>query len=175
MNRLAVLTLATQFGFATLSLAHPGSGIVVDAQGNVFVSDINRGLLKFSPDGKATVVLKEAGHWLAVDDEKKFARMDFQKSEHWPRWFKHRNAPGSELALISDGGSPLVIHRDGNLYFVCDDERMIPAGLQIGRLSPEGKLALVAPGLKARADELGGIKGLASGADDSLYAITPGA
>ncbi len=175
MKCLAVLTLAAQLGFATLSLAHPGSGIVVDAQGNVFVSDINRGLLKFSPDGKVTVVLSAAGHWLAVDAGKKFAGMDFQKSEHWPRWFKHRNPPGSELMLISDGGSPLVIHRDGNLYFVCDDERMIPAGLQVGRLSPAGKLALVAPGLKARAHELGGIKGLACGADDSLYAITPGA
>ena len=175
MNRVAVLTLAAQFGLATLSLAHPGSGIVVDGQGNVFVSDINRGLVKFSPDGKVSVVLREAGHWLTVDADKKFAGMDFQKSGHWPRWFKHRNPPGSELALISDGGSPLVIHRDGNLYFVCDDERMIPAGLQVGRLAPDGKLALVAPGLKARTIQLGGIKGLASGPDDALYAITPGA
>ena len=145
------------------------------------MSDINRGLLRFSPDGKVSVALREAGHWLAVDTAKRFAGMDFEKSEHWPRWFKHRNPPGSELALISDGGSPLVIHRNGNLYFVCDDdfvcddERMIPVGLQIGRLSPDGKLALVAPGLKVRAEELGGIKGLASGPDDSLYAATPGA
>jgi hypothetical protein len=155
--------------------AHPGSGIVVDSQGNVFVSDINRGLLKFTPQGNVSVVLNEAGHWLAIDPEKKFARVDFEKSQHWPRWFKHRNPPGSELALISDGGSPLVIHRDGNLYYVCNDEKMIPGGLQIGRLTPEGKLALVVPSLKARADELGGIKGLACGPDDSLYATTPGA
>jgi len=155
--------------------AHPGSGIMVDSQGNVFVGDINRGLLKFAPDGKVTVVLKEAGHWLTADADKKFAGMDFQKSVHWPRWFKHRNPPGSDLALISDGGSPLVVHRDGNLYFVCDDERMVPAGLQIGRLSPDGKLALVSPTLKPRADELGGIKGLAAGPGDSLYAVTPGA
>jgi hypothetical protein len=52
---------------------------------------------------------------------------------------------------------------------------MVPGGLQIGRLSPDGKLALVAPGLKTFADELGGIKGLASGPDDSLYAVCPGA
>jgi hypothetical protein len=155
--------------------AHPGSGVVVDSQGNVFVSDINRGLLKFAPSGNVSVVLNEAGHWLAIDSEKKFARVDFEKSEHWPRWFKHRNPPGSELALISDGGSPLVIHRDGNLYYVCNDEKMIPGGLQIGRLTPDGKLALVVPSLKTRADELGGIKGLACGADDSLYATTPGA
>lgn len=167
--------VALRIGSASLSLAHPGSGIAVDAQGNVLVADINRGLLKFTPDGKVNVVLKEAGHWLAVDADKKFAGMDFQKSVHWPRWFKHRNPSGSELTFISDGGSPLAIHRDGNLYYVCDDERMVPGGLQIGRLSPEGKLALVAPTLKARASELGGLKGLASAPDDSLYAITPGA
>ena len=155
--------------------AHPGSGIVVDSRGNVFVADINRGLLKFTPQGSVSVVWKDAGHWLAVDGERKFARMNFEKSEHWPRWFKHRNPPGSELALISDGGSPLVIHRDGNLYYVCNDEKMVPGGLQIGRLSPDGKLALVAPSLRPRANELGGLKGLAPGPDDSLFAVTPGA
>lgn len=94
---------------------------MVDSQGNVLVSDINRGLLKFSPDGKVSVVLREAGHWLAVDAGKKFTTMDFQKSDHWPRWFKHRNPSSTKRKLISDGGSPLVIHRDGNLYYVCDD------------------------------------------------------
>lgn len=145
------------------------------SQGNLFVADINRGLLKFTPDGKVSVVMKEAGHWLTVEAGGKFAGMEFQKSDHWPRWFKHRNPPGAELALISDGGSPLVIHRDGNLYYVCTDERMVPGGLQIGRLSPDGKLALVAPNMVASIDELGGIKGLASGPDDSLYAVSPGA
>jgi hypothetical protein len=161
--------------FSSGVLAHPGSGIVVDSRGDVFVADISRGLLKFTPDGKVTVVLPEAGHWLTLDGDKKFARMDFQRSDHWPRWFKHRNPPGSEIALVSDGGSPLVIHRDGNLYYVANDEQMIPGGLQIGRLSPDGTLTLVAPTLKARAQQLGGIKGLASGPDDSIYAVTPGA
>ena len=51
----------------------------------------------------------------------------------------------------------------------------MPGGLQIGRLSPEGRLALISPQMKARVDELGGIKGLASGPDGSLYATCPGA
>ena len=174
LSRSLVFLLAAVSSLNVVS-AHPGSGIVVDSQGNVFVSDINRGLLKFTPDGKVEVVLKEAGHWLALDSDRKFAAMDFQKSDHWPRWFKHRNPPGSELKLISDGGSPLVIHRDGNLYYVCNDEQMIPGGLQVARLSPDGKLALVAPTLRARAKELGGLKGLATAPDDSLYATTPGA
>jgi len=171
----SILFLLTYVLVSLQSHAHPGSGIVVDSQGNVFVSDINRGLLKFGADGKVSVVLKEAGHWLAVDANRKFTRMEFEKSDHWPRWFKHRTWPDAPLALISDGGSPLVIHRDGNLYYVCNDERMIIGGLQIGRLTPGGKLTLVAPDMKARVDELGGIKGLATGPGDSLYATTPGA
>jgi sugar lactone lactonase YvrE len=175
MKSLRAVVFVVLMQLVSTALAHPGSGIVVDGHGNIFVSDINRGLLKFSPDGKVSVALKEAGHWLAVDSEKKFARMDFQKSDHWPRWFKHRNPPGSDLALISDGGSPLVVHRDGSLYYVCNDEQMIPGGLQVARLSPDGKLALVAPTLKARAMELGGLKGLATAPDDSLYATTAAA
>lgn len=173
MNTVLVLILVSTFLYG--AYAHPGSGIVVDSQGNVFVSDINRGLLKFSRDGQVTVVMKEAGHWLALDARGAFAQMTFEQSSHWPRWFKHRNPPGSGMALISDGGSPLVIHRDGKLYYVCNDERMIPGGLQIARLSPDGNLALIAPGLKSRVDELGGIKALTSGPGDSLYALTPGA
>jgi len=175
MKRLFLSIVAAWGLFSLGGSAHPGSGIVVDAQGNAFVADINRGLVKFSADGKVSVVLREAGHWLALDAGGKLARMEFEKSAHWPRWFKHRNPPGSELKLISDGGSPLVIHRDGNLYYVCGDERMVPGGLQIGRLSPDGKLALLSPQMKARVDELGGIKGLAAGPDDSLYATCPGA
>lgn len=174
MKSLLLLTVAACTLLPFVAPAHPGSGIVVDSQGNAFVADINRGMLKFSPDGKVAVVLKEAGHWLALDADRKFARMEFEKSSHWPRWFKHRNPPGAGLALISDGGSPLVIHRDGNLYYACNDEGMVPGGMQIGRLSPDGKLSLVAPGMKAQMDELSGIKGLASGPDDSLYVVTLG-
>ena len=34
--------------------AHPGSGIVVDEKGNVFVADINTGLWRIDTDGKLT-------------------------------------------------------------------------------------------------------------------------
>ena len=39
--------------------AHPSSGIVVDGQGNVFFSDLSRGLLKVDPQGKVTTISKE--------------------------------------------------------------------------------------------------------------------
>ena len=97
--------------------AHPGSGIVVDGDGNVFVADVNTGLWKIDTDGTVGHVHQEAGHWLALDAAGSFARVDFTKSDHWPRWFKRRTPDGAKPALLTDGGSPLVVHRDGNLYY----------------------------------------------------------
>src|SRR5206468_10623630 len=91
----------------------------------------------------------------------------------WPGWFKRRAPAGAHPALITDGGSPLVVAADGDLYFVCDDERMIPAGLQIGRLTPAGKATLVYPELRRISEGLGGIKGLAIGPDGSFFISYP--
>lgn len=165
---LLVLTICTIF--VSLSLAHPSSGIVVDQKGRVYFSDLSRGLLMIDERGKVTTVYKEGGHWLALDKLGSFSRVNFETSKHWPRWFKRRTPINVKPVLIGDGGSPLVVGQDGNLYFVCDDERMIPAGLQIGRLSPDGKETLLNPSLLQMSEKLGGIKGLASGPDGSLYA-----
>jgi hypothetical protein len=161
--------------FVTRARAHPSSGIVVDQKGQVFLSDTIHGLLTIDAKGELTAINKEGGHWLALDRKGAFSRMEFEKSPHWPRWFKRRTPAGAVPALITDGGSPLVVSGDGNLYYVSSDEKMVPGGLQISRLSPEGKLALLAPTLREATEKLGGIKGLASGPDDSLYAACPGA
>ena len=166
---LFLLILTIFAVFAGLSLAHPSAGIVVDQKGQVFFSDLFRGLLMIDARGKVTTVYKEGGHWLALDKTGSFSRVNFEKSKHWPRWFKRRTPANVKPALIGDGGSPLVVGQDGNIYFVCDDERMIPGGLQIGRLSPDGKETLLNPSLRQTSEKLGGIKGLASGPDGSLY------
>jgi hypothetical protein len=155
------------------AVAHPGSGIVVDELGQVFFADLSRGLIEIDSNGNATTVHKEGGHWLALDPRGSFSRVQFAMSDHWPRWFKRRTPDGVAPALITDGGSPLVIGRDGNLYYACDDEQMIPGGLQIGRLSPDGKLTLVNPKLREIGEKLHGIKGLACGPDGALYATYP--
>lgn len=167
---LFLLVVAICAVFVRLSFAHPSSGIVVDKKGQVYFSDLFRGLLKVDARGNVTTVYKEGGHWLALDKTGSFSRVNFETSKHWPRWFKRRTAVNVKPALIGDGGSPLVVGQDGNIYFVCDDERMIPGGLQIGRLSPDGKETLLNPDLRQTSEKLGGIKGLASGPDGSLYA-----
>jgi hypothetical protein len=62
---------------------------------------------------------------------------------------------------------------DGNLYYICNDEQMIPGGLQLARLTPKGDEALVSSGLRRISEELGGIKGLANGPDGSFLITYP--
>jgi SMP-30/Gluconolactonase/LRE-like region len=153
--------------------SHPSSGIVVDEQGQVFFSDLSRGVVKIGTDGETTVLSKEGQHWLALDSHGSFSRVRFDQSPHWPRWFKRRTAMGARPAIIGDGGSPLAIGRDGNLYYVCNPEHLIPGGLLIAKLTPDGKESLLNAAFRRESDELGGIKGLAIGPDDSLYAAFP--
>src|SRR5687767_12074438 len=75
-------TLVGILFFATLIVtshrgdAHPGSGIVVDAQGNVFFQDsAARTIWKVDAQGKVTSHYdKIGGHWMALDEKGKFAR-----------------------------------------------------------------------------------------------------
>jgi sugar lactone lactonase YvrE len=155
--------------FAEWASAHPSSGIVADDKGNVFVADINTGLWKIDTQGKLIHIHKEAGHWLALDAAGRFARVDFTKSDHWPRWFKRRTPDGAKPALITDGGSPLVVLQDGNLYYVASGEHLTPGGHEVIRLTPNGKLSRVANDLDKTSEKLGGIRGLAAGKDGMLY------
>ena len=158
---------------ASRARAHPSSGIVVDDKGNVFVADINTGLWKIDAGGKLTRIHQEGGHWLALDAEGTFTRVDFTKSDHWPRWFKRRTPDGIKPALITDGGSPLVVHQDGNLYYIASGEQLTPGGHEVIRVTPDGKLSRVVTGLDKTSEKLGGIKGLAVGPDGALYASYP--
>lgn len=168
------ILLGAAWGAATVpALAHPSAGIVVDAAKRVYFGDLSRGLLRLDPDGRVTRLDPEGGHWLALDEAGHFARADLRSSPHWPRWFKRKTPHDARPALIIDGGSPFAIGPDGTLYFACDDERLIPAGLQLGRVSPYGKESLVNPKLRPLSERLGGIKGLAIGTDGAIYATYP--
>lgn len=148
---------------------HPGSGIVVDKKGQVYISDLSRGLFRIDEQGHVTKINNEGGHYLALDKNGSFSQVDFTKSQHSPRWFKRRTPFAMKPTLIADGGSPLIVGEDGNLYFVCNDEKLTPGGLQIGRVTPEGKESLLNPDLMAISAQMGGIRGLAQGPDGSLY------
>jgi hypothetical protein len=165
--------------YATPVRAHPGSGIVVDSQGRVFFVETGNPDVRFpgfiwevDAQGQLTPVHRTGGHWLALDANGSFASADLAA------WFRERRTPmlqrvmpsDSGPAMVQTDGCPIVINRDGNLY---GNLYYASRNLEITRLSPQGKLTLLVPDLGETSRRLGGIKGLASGPDGSLYVAYP--
>jgi sugar lactone lactonase YvrE len=148
--------------------AHPSSGIVVDQKGQVFFQDIVGGIIwKIDEHGKLTKYSDvKAGHWLALDPKGSFSRAT-------PKYYQRITPDGVKPALIhADGGAPLVISSDGNLYYASGDDDK-PGGLALTREMPNGTRTSFAPALtKALRQIDDGITGLASGPDGTLYAAT---
>ena len=150
------------------ALAHPGSGIVVDEQGNVYFNG-GRGLGKIDPQGKLTYVGNRAGgHWLCLDADGSFSRSQ-------PKYFERVTPDGAKPALIfADGGSPVAVLRDGLLYYASGDETMTPGARQVTRQSPSGEISIFPlDGIKTTGVQ--GITGLAPGPNGELYIAQPSA
>lgn len=104
------------------------------------------------------------GHWLALDIKGSFARAELKLVE--------RITPlGIAPALIvADGGAPISMNKDGNLYYGLD----VSSGIAVGmtRISPDGAQQPFAPELGKTIEKLG-ITGIASGPDGTLYVACP--
>jgi hypothetical protein len=99
--------------FASGALAHPASGIVVNAKGEVFFIHTGRGVGKIDTEGKLTYIHKVSGggHFLALDREGRF-------STQFPQLFERLSLDGLKPTLLyASGGAPLVVNSDGNLYY----------------------------------------------------------
>ena len=110
---------------------------------------------------------------MCLDTEGSFSRADL-------KLFERITPVGFKPALIfADGGFPLAVCRDGNLYYsshISRDDDMAPGGLRLTRMSPDGGRTPFAPALEktlAKFDE--GVTGLAAGPDGSLYVASPSA
>jgi WD40 repeat protein len=166
----AFLTLSV--GSAPRASAHPSSGIVVDEKGQVFFTDngATKSLWKIDAAGNLTRFQRGGWHWLALDETGNYSEQDLK--EWWQKRitmnFGRVSLPNSKRALLQADGAPFVVGRDGNLYWA-------KGNVEIARLSPDGKVTLLAAGLKETAEKLGGLRGLASGPDGGLYAACPSA
>jgi sugar lactone lactonase YvrE len=147
---------------AATAAAHPASGIVVDAQGQVYFQDTaGNAIWKIDAAGRLTKFADKGGaHWMALDAEGSFARADVNP-------FVRVTPTGVKPALIvALGGAPIVVNR-GNLYYALSPpDGRIEVGLT--QISPDGTKKRFAAGLKETVEKLG-ISGLAAGADGSLY------
>src|SRR5215472_10153169 len=128
--------------FATGATAHPGSGIVIDDKGRVFFQGVHA-IWMIDASGRLTKYTdKLGGHWMALDPEGRFARADVKLVE--------RITPDGvkPALLVADGGAPVAVGGDGNLYYGL---RLLERGgveCGITRISPDGKQARFAPDLE---------------------------
>jgi hypothetical protein len=155
--------------------AHPGSGIVVTATGEVFFVHTGVGVGKIDADGKLTYIHKVSGggHWLALDATGEF-------SAQLPRLFERVTPAGVKPAVLyASGGAPFVVNPDGGLYYGSGfpgGDDLAPGGLTLTRLAPDKKRTLFAPGLKdALAKMKEAVTGLAAGPGGTLFVAGPSA
>ena len=84
------------------ALAHPGSVIVVDRQGQVFFQDsVGRAVWKIDMEGKLTKFFQgKGGQWMCLDADGSF-------SNSQPKYYELITPLGIKPALIfAEGGSP---------------------------------------------------------------------
>ncbi len=112
---LAGLSLAVAAAIALN--AHPGSGIVVDAQQQVYFVDTGQGVWKIDAQGELTLIHTVAYHWMALDEIGHFAKSEglgeFDRGS-----FERVTPAGALPALIISSDYPIAVGVDGALYYV---------------------------------------------------------
>ena len=93
--------------------AHPGSGIVVDSQGQVYFVDTGAGVWKIDTGGRLTLIHSVAYHWMALDPKNAFANSralgNFDRGS-----FELATPPGSVPALIISSDYPVAAGFDAS-------------------------------------------------------------
>ncbi len=144
--------------------AHPGSGIVVDRQGNVYFLDTGSGVWKIDKASRLTKLSAPAYHWMAIDIDKRLANVTLP-------YFSHGGATvtrdsGDPRILVSSD-FPITVGRDGSLYYPWMGDR---GQLQIFRLAPSGTTTVVNPPPSSVGDRpLLWLNGIAAASDGSIY------
>ncbi len=150
--RIVLFTLV-----ASSALAHPGSGIVVDRQGEVFFTDTGHGVWKIDASGKLTDLRTPSRfHWLGIDEGGRFA--DAERS--FGEWFERVTPKGVKPCVVQCSDFPFTFARDGNLYYADTRE----GRGRIVRRTPQGQESIL-----ARDPALESIDGITCAPDGSLY------
>ena len=155
-TKLILVFVFLQLFMSGIAVAHPGSGIVIDREGNVYFTDTGKGVWKIDATGKLTYLPASEFHWMAIDPYGHFSNTP----KSFGNYFERVTTQNSKPALIICSDFPLVIGRDGNMYYANTRTRQG----QIIRRAPSGKETVFAGN---KAFEF--ITGIAEGPGGSIY------
>lgn len=154
----SIMSLAVASLLPTPAAAHPGSGIVVDRLGQVYFVDMVSGIWKLNAKGGLTHLPGQAFHWMTLDADGRFARVQLPSGTGGDF-----TRIGSNPTLLLASDFPIAIARDGNLYFPSKGGMAIELKrFMSGQTSPVATLPATATGVPW-------INGLAAAPDGSLY------
>jgi Beta-propeller repeat len=140
----------------TSAIAHPGSGIVVDENGQVYFTDTGKGVWKIDANGKLIFLPSSKFHWMTIDPAGHFA----DSPKNFGEYFERVTPQNSKPALVMCSDFPLVVGKDGNIYYAITR----PGLGKIIRRTPGGKESTF---ISNKIFE--SISGIAVGTDGSLY------
>ena len=131
--RLVLILVALDL-FSGAASAHPGAGIAVDRTGQVYFLDTGSGLWTIDTSGKLTHLSKTLFHWLALDENNRFANTQLPTGS-----LGEIVRVGSNPTVLLSSDYPITIGEDGNLYY--------PSGaagnLRLMRMTPSGTTSVV--------------------------------
>ena len=141
--------------------AHPGAGIAVDRLGQVYFLDTGSGLWKIDTRGGLTHLSGTLFHWLAIDENNRFANTQFASGA-----LGEILRIGASPTVLISSDYPIAVGRDGNLYYPSG-----PAGnLRMTKMTPSGTTSEIATlPQTVKREPLPHIGGIVTGPDGSLY------
>jgi len=142
-------------------MAHPGSGIAVDRQGQIYFLDTGSGLWRIDSQGRVSQLSKLLFHWLAIDDGSRFMNTTLPVGA-----LGEISRVGANPTTLLSSDYPIAIGDDGNLFYPSGS----PGRLRIVRMLPSGAtsvLATLPPIISGQ--PLPHVNGLSAGPLDSLY------
>jgi len=156
-----VLTLVAMGLMSVSATAHPGAGIAVDRAGQIFFIDTGSGLWRIDTAGKFTHLSRTLFHWLALDEDNRFANTQLPSGARG-----EIVKVGSNPTVLLSSDYPIAIGGDGNLYY--------PSGaagnLRLMRMTADGATSVViAFPTAVNGKPLPYIGGIIAGAEGSLY------
>lgn len=152
---------------STPAVAHPGAGIVVDRQGQVFFLDTGAGVWKIDRQGRLEKHRGAAFHWMAIDHRNGFTQRDMPKGTGGDL-----PVVGPDPTLILSSDFPVAVGPDGALYYPKAEDNRV----KVMRVAPGGKPSAFATlpvateiGPDGKAAPVPWIHGLAAGPGGALY------